>query len=92
VTEEARPDRRAFYGVVTWSVPAFALLGAFSLLSLMGGSEAQVLAVWVVPLVIGAVLVVRYRWRAVAGLSVGLVVGFATGYLAVLVSFQRTFR
>ena len=92
MTEEARPDRRAFYGVVTWSVPVFAMLVAFSVLALMGGSDALVLAMWVLPLVIGAMLVVRYRWRAVAGLSAGLVVGSATAYLAVLASFRWTFR
>jgi hypothetical protein len=86
VTELARPDRRAFYGVAAASLVVFAVLEAFTVLAVLLGGATRVLALWVLALLGTVVLVVRYRWQAVAGLSVGLVGGFVLACLAILVA------
>ena len=87
MTQGARPDPQAFYGVATVSLPVFAVLATFSALTLIGGGLGLLAALWVPALVVAGVLVARYRWRAVAGLSVGLVLGVPMAYLALLVVF-----
>jgi len=86
MTEAARRDQRAFYRVAAASVVVFAVLEAFTLLAMLLGGATRALALWVLALLVGVVLVVRYRWQAVAGLSVGLVGGFVVAYLAVVVA------
>ena len=88
MTQVARQDRRAFYGVAAASVVVFAVLEAFTLLAMLLGGATRALALWVLALLVGVVLVVRYRWQAVAGLSVGLVGGFVVAYL-VIIAFAR---
>jgi len=86
MTEAARRDQRAFYRVAAASVVVFAVLEAFTLLAMLLGGATRALALWVLALLVGVVLVVRYRWQAFAGLSVGLVGGFVVAYLAVVVA------
>ena len=88
MTQVARQDRRAFYGVAAASVVVFAVLEAFTSLALLMGGTTSALPQWVLGLVIGVVLVARYRWQAVAGLAVGLVGGFVVAYL-VIIAFAR---
>ncbi len=90
MSQVARRDRRAFYGVAAASVVVFTMLEAFTFLAVLLGGTTSALAPWVLALVAVVVLVVRYRWQAVAGLSVGLVAGFVLACLTIIVASRAS--